>query len=345
MGLGDICLYITFPPGAVNTHGVVLMGGSIGHAYMFMLLLWMLVIHVLSCTATYHSQVQFCQFTLKLHATDPTAEWQLKLAALMKTCSIGAGKLKPLQHEEWILGKDIKEFPKHKVDDKYLQDFIAARKLVTDMTKGDNIESFSDVLSIIKANQSSLLAADRSFNLEIELLSFAPAALENTIKDKLLDILPSETKHITMKNALMEIQALKHSDLIEKSSHSSKGQLEAFEEAVAKMIRGVSPDPGEAQTCSYYAKVLNALQWFCEAQSGPKGQMKKLLRGEAALNYLFKQMAAKMEKSENKVTLAHLEVIMGQCTITMAWCPAQVCFCKVGSTCKTCSLCVAVHSM
>ena len=78
------------------------------------------------------------------------------------------------------------------------------------------------------------------------------------------------------------------------SSHSSKGQLEAFEEAVAKMIRGVSPDPGEAQTCSYYAKVLNALQWFCEAQSGPKGQMKKLLRGEAALNYLFKQMAAKM---------------------------------------------------
>ena len=70
------------------------------------------------------------------------------------------------------------------------------------MVKGDHVESLSDILHIIKANQASLLAADRSFVLEIQLLKFAPAALEETVKKRLLDILPSETKDISLKQVL-----------------------------------------------------------------------------------------------------------------------------------------------
>jgi hypothetical protein len=262
--------------------------------------------------------VNFCTFTLKMQVADPTSEWQLKLAAMLKTCALGQGKLQALAHEEWIFGKDIKA-NKAEVADKYLEDFSAARKLVTDMTKGDHIESFADILSIIKSNQASLLGADRTFILEIQLLKFAPAALEDTVKKRLLAVLPSETQDISLKQALFEIQSLKHSDLLKKSSNSSKGQLAAFEEVVANMIRGISPDPGPASTCSFYAQVMLALQWFCRAQAGDDG--KKLVRGKAALDYLFKRMDVQMAKASDAPGLAELEVIISPCACIV------VCYC------------------
>ena len=197
-----------------------------------------------------------------MQVTDPTSEWQLKLAAMMKTCALGKGTLQALQHEEWIFGQDLRSV-KAEIPEQFLKDFSAARKLVADMVKGDHVESLSDILHIIKANQASLLAADRSFVLEIQLLKFAPAALEETVKKRLLDILPSETKDISLKQVLWEIQALKQSDLVKKSSNSSKGQLAAFEEIVANMIRGISRDHGPAMTCSYYGQFSKFQICFC----------------------------------------------------------------------------------
>ena len=267
-----------------------------------------------------------------MQVNDPTAEWQLKLAALMKTCALGQGKLQALQHEEWIFGKDFKTF-KAQIPDKFLVDFSAARKLVADMVKGDHVESLSDILHIIKANQASLLAADRSFILEIQLLKFAPAALEETVKKRLLDILPSETKDISLKQALWEIQALKQSDLLKKSSNSSKGQLAAFEEIVANMMRGISPDHGPAMTCSYYGQVLSALQWFCRAEEeGEKGE-NNMTRGKKALDYLFGSMTDKMENEKTVAGLGELEVTMVPCTcIAIPFCFNMAC--NVGFVCS-----------
>ena len=152
---------------------------------------------------------------------------------------------------------------KAEILDQFLKDSSAARKLVADMVKGDHVERLSDILHIIKANQASLLAADRSFILEIQLLKFAPTALEETVKKRLLGILPSETKDISLKQVLWEIQALKQSDLVKKSSNSSKGQLAAFEEIVANMIRGISRDHGPAMTCSYYGQFSKFQICFC----------------------------------------------------------------------------------
>ena len=246
-----------------------------------------------------------------MQVNDPTAEWQLKLAALMKTCALGQGKLQALQHEEWIFGKDLHSV-KAEIPDKFLVDFSAARKLVGDMVKGDHIESFADILHIIKANQSSLLAADMSFILEIQLLKFAPTALEETVEKRLLGILPSETNDISLKQALYEIQTLKQSDLLKKSNDSSKGQLAAFDEIVANMLKGISPDPGPASSCSYYAQVLLALRWFCRAEG--KGESKVLTRGQAALDYLFESMNNRMEDEKAVPGLGELEVIMVPCT-------------------------------
>jgi len=263
------------------------------------------------CTA-HHSQVNFCTYTLKMQVADPTSEWQLKLAALMKTCALGQGSLQSMQHEEWIFGKDIKAV-KARVPDEHLKDFSAARKLVGDMVKGDHVESFADILTIIKANQSSLLAADRSFILEIQLLRYAPAALEETVKKRLLAILPSETKDISLKQVLYEIQALKLTELVSKSSNGSKGQVAAFEEIVANMLRGIGPDPGPAKTCSFYGLVMLALQWFCRAYTGKEGDEKGLIRGESALNYLYEKMDTQIIK-DSAPSLGELEVIMGPCT-------------------------------
>ena len=253
---------------------------------------------------------------------DPTSEWQLKLAAMMKTCALGQGSLQTLQYEEWIFGKDLKAL-KADIPNEFLTDFTAARKLVADMIKGDHVESFADILAIIKANQSSLLAADRSFILEIQLLKYAPAALEETVKKKLLGILPSQTKDISLKQVLCEIQALKQTDLVKKSSNSSKGQVAAFEEIVANMLRGISPDPGPAKTCSFYGQVMLALQWFCRAYNGKECDPKSLVRGESALNYLFTNMDTQIDGDSNVPSLAELEVIMGPCT-----CIALVFFCN-----------------
>jgi hypothetical protein len=265
-----------------------------------------------------------------MQVTDPTSEWQLKLAAMMKTCALGQGTLPALQHEEWIFGMDLKAV-KAEIPAQFLKDFGAARKLVADMVKGDHVESLSDILHIIKANQASLLAADRSFILEIQLLKFAPTALEETVKKRLMGILPSETKDISLKQVLWEIQALKQSDLLKKSSNSSKGQLAAFEEIVANMMRGISPDHGPAMTCSYYAQVLSALQWFCRAEEG-KGE-ENTIRGQAALDYLFESMTDKMENEKTVAGLGELEVIMVPCTcIAIPFCFDMVC--SVGLVCS-----------
>ena len=262
-----------------------------------------------------------------MQVNDPTAEWQLKLAALMKTCALGQGRLQALQHEEWIFGKDPKSV-KAQIPDKFLVDFSAARKLVGDMVKGDHIESFADILHIIKANQSSLLAADRSFILEIQLLKFAPTALEETVKKRLLGILPSETNDISLKQALYEIQALKQSDLLKKSNNSSKGQLAAFEEIVANMLRGISPDPGPASSCSYHGQVMLALQWFCRTEAG---ESKVLTRGQAAVDYLFESMNIRMGDEKAVPGLGELEVIMVPCTCI----PVQL-LCQYGLQCRRC---------
>jgi len=257
--------------------------------------------------------VHYFNYTLEMQASDPTAEWQLKLAALMKVTALQAGQLEPLVYETWIFDKhlDIKK-SEVRLPEEYLTDFRAARKMVADMVKGDSVESFSDVLAIIQTNQANLLATDRTFSLETQLLKFAPAALEATVKQRLLDVLPSEAKQVTLKQALLQTQALKQSELMKKSTMASRGQVEAFEEAVHDMLRGISPDPEPAKSCTFYATVLRALQWFCEAQAGSKGQLKKLLRGAAALEHLYKEMDKTMAAAgaEGKPGLADLEVIL-----------------------------------
>ena len=124
---------------------------------------------------------------------------------------------------------------------------------------------------------------------------------------------------------------MKQSDLLKKSSNSSKGQLAAFEEIVANMIRGTSPD-GPAMTCTYYGQVLSALQWFCRAEEDEKGET-ITTRGKAALDYLFESMADKMESEKTVAGLAELEVVMVPCTcIAIPFCFDMVC--NVGFLCS-----------
>ena len=83
-------------------------GGSNVNAFMFMCLFMLCLTFFYGCTAAHHSQVKFCTFTPKLQVTDPTSEWQLKFAAMMKTCALGHGTLQALQHEEWIFGQGFR---------------------------------------------------------------------------------------------------------------------------------------------------------------------------------------------------------------------------------------------
>ena len=85
-------------------------------------------------------------------------------------------------------------------------------------------------------------------------------------------------------------------------------------------------------TCSYYGQVLSALQWFCRAEEGEKGET-NTTRGKAALDYLFESVADKMEKKKTVAGLAGLGVVVVPCTcIAIPFCFGMVC--NVGFMCS-----------
>ena len=80
-----------------------------------------------------------------------------------------------------------------------IQDYITARTLVAEMLDDKRLTTFAQMDQLIKANATNIMAVDRSFDLELLMLSRAEPLLEVHVKGKILAILPTATQQRSIK--------------------------------------------------------------------------------------------------------------------------------------------------
>jgi hypothetical protein len=259
-------------------------------------------------------KVQFCGHSLEVMATSPTHEWQLHLHALLKQTALQSKQLRPLVYEAWTIQPVWLKGGSQEVPKDMLEDYITARTLVSEMLNDRHLDSFAGMQQLISANAINILAIDRSFELELVLLSKAEPLLEVYVKTKVLEILPGEGAQKTIKQSRLEMEELAKSDCCQKAGTAVVCLVEGYIELLAGLEKGICPNSDPASSSQFYAKVLQACEWFCKYEyKDEKGKPTEQAPayGVQALDLHRKDLASRFADAAlaASVTLADLEVL------------------------------------
>jgi hypothetical protein len=259
-------------------------------------------------------KVQFCGHMLEAMASNTTHEWQLHLHAVLKQAALQSQQLKPLLYESWTIEPQWLAGGQQQVPMETIEDYITARTLVAEMLGDKSLTTFAQMEQHIKANASNIMAVDRSFELELVMLSKAEPLLEVHVKNKILTILPSETLQRSIKQAKLEMEDLSKSDCCMKAGAAVTSLVDGYIELLANMEKGICPNSDTAASSPFYAKVLQACEWFCEYEfKGENGERsgQKPVYGMKAIQLHIKELTKKFADpaSAGKVSLGDLEVL------------------------------------
>ena len=259
-------------------------------------------------------QVSFCGHMLEVTTANTTHEWQLHLHAVLKQAALQSQQLVPLIYETWTIEPQWLAGGKQEVPMDTIQDYITARTLVAEMLDDKRLTTFAQMDQLIKANATNIMAVDRSFELELLMLSRAEPLLEVHVKGKILAILPTATQQRSIKQSKLEMEDLSRSDCCTKAGASVMSLVEGYIELLANMEKGICPNSDPAASSPFYAKALQACEWFCEFKlKGETGERsgQKSVYGMKAIQLHIKELAKKFADpaSAGKVTLGDLEVL------------------------------------
>ena len=191
-----------------------------------------------------------------------------------------------------------------------LKDMLAARTLVKEMLHGKEVKTLQDMTNIIEGARDAVCQLDRSFRLELAILSSADETLTEAVCEKVLLLLLTNTRHVTLQQAATGLTSLRASRMVSAASFKAQGLVDSVSDVVANMLNAVSPNPQIAAQGGFFEKVLHQLQFFLcyEPTRGDDGDEQQPLYGIDALNCQWTDVSRRMATPKPSINLAQLEV-------------------------------------
>ena len=168
----------------------------------------------------------------------------------------------------------------------------AARALVNSTIKKKQPKTRADVRKTIDEIFDEVLSLDRSFTLENAILDDAGDALHAQLQKKVLELLPSATKEISLERAVMTLSNLKEEAEYAFYPAAGHHSLDFVIETLANMQENVAPNANFGNGSDFYANVLSRLQFFARVKPDGAGAH---LAGMAAMKCMWDGMTKKFD--------------------------------------------------
>ena len=186
-----------------------------------------------------HAEVVYRGLTLQIQVTSIDEEMSLARAAWVKTHAIPE-HLDELRYEKNILDADGARTAKKEISEDLLAEYASARVAAAAMI--EPCEGGIQILDKLQSKISLLTAIDSTFVIEVA----ACAALVGKsglqmVQNRLLHILPSEERQLSLEEAVREVQQLQTSSLYAVVNSDGKGLTDAVCSLLTKMSTGQGP--------------------------------------------------------------------------------------------------------
>lgn len=230
---------------------------------------------------------------------DPTLEWELRLFAALKTAALQSKTFPRLRYEEWILPAATSETDI--VDKALLAPLLLARQLASKLLQAKDIDSVEMMKTALAEKGMELVSLDKTFRIELDYVEshLAPALL-NILEGQLLLALPSGLRVLSMTMSSLELSKIATSDLAKMLGGVMQRKIEAVQEIVQHLFRGIAPDQTIGDASSFYKNVLAQLPFFVRHGT---------LSGSAALKEVFKELQQKVAMAPKELLLSDLEQV------------------------------------
>ena len=242
------------------------------------------------------------------------AEWETRLHAELRRLSWArADGLTPLPMELWahpeLAAKAVSEPCLVSVE--ALAPLEEARKQAVSLLQASGCKTLHESVRVLQKHRSLLSSVDRGWRLEVSWLeSAAPDAVRRQMAAALRAMMPSECRAVPLKESAGALASYCNDDSSGRLGAHIQGQIRAFSESVAAMLRGVTPDPkasGALDPKSVCFQAWAQIPYFATLQSGElaEGVPPDTIVGTEAIVARL----AWLESRKAKVTLADLDVI------------------------------------
>ena len=250
--------------------------------------------------------VKYADVELEVTADDVKEVWTLRLAAILKSRAMQAGRIPKLPMEA-LLWSVQSEDPRlaQAVSDDHLAPYLPARAVALDMLSDPGVASLPQMEALLDRNIATLLALDGTFKLERSLASRAAMILDERLLEHALKLLPSQTQRITMRSSLHSFSTFLKSERASKGSAGAISKLESVLRMIDHMSHGIAPDVSARDSCPWFSRVLHRISHFLVA-TGADG---KQVTGKEAMALKLDEVERCMASDDKKatVTLATME--------------------------------------
>lgn len=220
-------------------------------------------------------------------------------AALKKRALMQKNGLPRLVYEDALLPSPANE--DCTISEEVLASMLAARQCAGDVLEGMEDASFADMGQALASMQAELMSLDRTFSLEIGFLTAnLDEALAEALQKRILEVLPTASKAVSLSDAIMQLEKLMEADLVKRGGAAVASKLTAVIEVLNGLARAISPPPGMRSCAGFFQPIMARLPFFIR---------KDALAGAPALVAEFEAIEAAIAKDAAAVKLNQLDIL------------------------------------
>jgi hypothetical protein len=230
-------------------------------------------------------------------------EVEMKFHTALKAHASAHGMIPPLFCESDLVDKAIDM--ETKISDELLKGVRLARQAANEGLQGEQGQDGATVAAYLTKRAKNLVTLDPMWKIDTQwMISMVGEAGEKRLEQKCMEVLPSETKKLTLTHSIQKLQALRESKLFSFCSEGARGAVMGLLDCLGLMVAGKAPNIKSSPT-DFMKKALIRLQYFC--RYGPEPSM---TGGKAASAHLQDLVG----KGSAKCSIADVEPI-----VVFAW--------------------------
>mmetsp|Transcript_48264 Transcript_48264/g.112940 ORF Transcript_48264/g.112940 Transcript_48264/m.112940 type:complete len:646 (-) Transcript_48264:67-2004(-) len=224
---------------------------------------------------------------IKVEVESLRGELTKRIACMIKSMAAGTNELPALEWEKEIFNAPSKETSD--VCSRFLKKFAAAREAAAEVVKVDEGLTYQDLLHRYGTRREYLLEIDSSFVIEEKILQYvAEGGARARLQEKLLAVLPTETKRMALDEVAEQMESLHSSWLVKLLTPGDRAVLTTCEEILGRMRRSQSQSFAALKDAGFMTQWLDRLKFFLNYElKSEKGE--KLLVGDKALRQLVEE--------------------------------------------------------
>ena len=144
-----------------------------------------------------------------------------------------------------------------------------ARRLIAEVIQATEITKFRDMVAKIKEQMWRLRRQDNNVRLELAVLEKVEEMLQQQAHGKIIECLPSQTKHMDCTSSIAALEVLKDASVMKYVSSAVQSTRGAIQEAVQGIAREVAPEKS-ANDSQFWTLALEAMSYFHEVPTEAK---------------------------------------------------------------------------